>query len=121
MNAKILNVDDREVGRYIRTQILRQAGFTVIEASTGAEALTRFETDDAIHNQIFSSCSKEKLMRITIVWREKGGGDEEERTNRKETTRAGVPRSQSAEPRKRRGGGEGFWGRRVERISKGVG
>src|ERR1700722_1011738 len=35
----ILNVDDYAPGRYARTKILRQAGFTVIEAQTGAETL----------------------------------------------------------------------------------
>lgn len=35
----VLNVDDNEAGRYARTRILMQAGFRVIEAATGAEAL----------------------------------------------------------------------------------
>lgn len=35
----ILNVDDHEIGRYAKSRILRQAGFTVHEAATGAEAL----------------------------------------------------------------------------------
>jgi PAS domain S-box-containing protein len=35
----ILNVDDYEASRYSRTRILRQAGFTVVEAATGTEAL----------------------------------------------------------------------------------
>ncbi|HVW10187.1 MAG TPA: ATP-binding protein [Bryobacteraceae bacterium] len=35
----ILNVDDYGPGRYARTRILQQAGFTVLEASTGAEAI----------------------------------------------------------------------------------
>jgi signal transduction histidine kinase len=35
----ILNVDDYAPGRYARTKILRQAGFTVVEAQTGTEAL----------------------------------------------------------------------------------
>src|SRR5439155_16820144 len=37
--ALILNVDDFAAGRYGRSQILRQAGFAVHEAATGAEAL----------------------------------------------------------------------------------
>ena len=37
--AKILNVDDHEVNRYIRTQTLEAAGYTVIEAPNGTEAL----------------------------------------------------------------------------------
>ncbi len=35
----VLNVDDYSPGRYTRTRILRQAGFTVHEAGTGEEAL----------------------------------------------------------------------------------
>jgi signal transduction histidine kinase len=35
----ILNVDDTESNRYVKTRILRRAGFEVIEASTGARAL----------------------------------------------------------------------------------
>ena len=34
----ILNVDDRELNRYLRTQALASAGFEILEASTGAEA-----------------------------------------------------------------------------------
>ncbi len=37
--AKILNVDDHAVNRYIRTQVLQGAGYQVIEAGTGAETL----------------------------------------------------------------------------------
>src|SRR5262245_5146532 len=35
----ILNVDDTASARYMKTRMLRQAGYSVIEASTGAEAL----------------------------------------------------------------------------------
>lgn len=35
----VLNVDDYPPGRYGRTKVLRQAGFTVHEAATGAQAL----------------------------------------------------------------------------------
>ncbi len=35
----VLNVDDYEAGRYARTQMLQRAGFQVIEAGTGADAL----------------------------------------------------------------------------------
>jgi two-component system sensor histidine kinase/response regulator len=35
----ILNVDDYGPGRYARTKVLRQAGFSVLEAGTGQEAL----------------------------------------------------------------------------------
>ena len=35
----ILNVDDDEAGRYVKSRILRRAGFEVIEAGTGADAL----------------------------------------------------------------------------------
>jgi signal transduction histidine kinase/CheY-like chemotaxis protein len=35
----ILNVDDYEPGRYARTQLLREWGYDVTEAATGAEAL----------------------------------------------------------------------------------
>src|SRR5262249_54891072 len=35
--SRILNVDDYIPGRYARTKILQQAGFSVIEAGTGSE------------------------------------------------------------------------------------
>jgi PAS domain S-box-containing protein len=35
----VLNVDDYEPGRYSRSRVLRTAGFTVLEASSGREAL----------------------------------------------------------------------------------
>jgi two-component system, sensor histidine kinase len=37
--ALILNVDDNATGLYVKTRILRRAGFEVIEAATGAEAM----------------------------------------------------------------------------------
>lgn len=40
----VLNVDDQDTERYIKTRDLRQSGFEVIEASTGAEALRLVET-----------------------------------------------------------------------------
>lgn len=48
--ACILNVDDREVNRYIRSQILRAAGYKTIEATTGREALEKavFERPDLV-------------------------------------------------------------------------
>jgi signal transduction histidine kinase len=36
---RVLNVDDDEAARYIKTRMLRSAGFEVLEASTGTEAL----------------------------------------------------------------------------------
>jgi len=35
----VLNVDDYEAGRYATSRVLRQAGFDVLEAGTGAEAV----------------------------------------------------------------------------------
>jgi DNA-binding response OmpR family regulator len=35
----ILNVDDQDAPRYVKTRDLRQSDFTILEASTGAEAL----------------------------------------------------------------------------------
>ena len=35
----VLNVDDYEAGRYARTEMLKRAGFQVLEAGTGGEAL----------------------------------------------------------------------------------
>ena len=35
----ILNVDDYDPGRYARTKVLRLAGFSVLEATTGEETL----------------------------------------------------------------------------------
>jgi PAS domain S-box-containing protein len=40
----ILNVDDYEAGRYATSRVLRQAGYDVIEAATGAEALEKAST-----------------------------------------------------------------------------
>lgn len=41
MEAKItiLNVDDFEAARYVKTRLLRNAGFAVLEASNGTDAL----------------------------------------------------------------------------------
>ena len=39
MNARILNVDDHDAGRYARTRFLSRAGFVVEEAATGEQAL----------------------------------------------------------------------------------
>jgi signal transduction histidine kinase len=41
----ILNVDDQEVARYVKTRDLQQAGFGVREVATGAEALRAVEQD----------------------------------------------------------------------------
>jgi DNA-binding response OmpR family regulator len=41
----VLNVDDQDVPRYVKTRDLREAGFTVIEANTGAEALRQIEQE----------------------------------------------------------------------------
>jgi CheY-like chemotaxis protein len=38
---RILNVDDTDAARYAITKILTRAGFEVIEAATGAEALRK--------------------------------------------------------------------------------
>jgi PAS domain S-box-containing protein len=38
-HALVLNVDDYEAGRYATSRVLRQAGFVVVEAATGEEAL----------------------------------------------------------------------------------
>src|SRR5687767_10609900 len=38
-NARILNVDDHDAGRYARTRFLTRAGFSVEEACTGDQAL----------------------------------------------------------------------------------
>src|SRR5262245_4048058 len=39
LKTTVLNVDDHEAGRYARTRALRNAGFDVLEATTGADAL----------------------------------------------------------------------------------
>ena len=41
----ILNVDDTDAARYAKSRILSRAGFKVIEAPTGAEALRRAKSD----------------------------------------------------------------------------
>ncbi len=42
---KILNVDDTEAKRYVTTRTLRNAGFSVVEASTGKECLQTAVTE----------------------------------------------------------------------------
>src|SRR6185312_3921599 len=44
----ILIVDDREENRYISSRILRSAGFAVIEASSGREALEKIKQNPAL-------------------------------------------------------------------------
>jgi signal transduction histidine kinase len=39
MSATLLNVDDNSANRYVKSRVLRSAGFTVVEAGTGADAL----------------------------------------------------------------------------------
>jgi signal transduction histidine kinase len=41
MGSTILNVDDHEINRYIRTQVLQQAGYRVVEAATGGDAISK--------------------------------------------------------------------------------
>ena len=41
----VLNVDDQDAPRYVKSRDLREAGFTVIEARTGAEALRLVEQE----------------------------------------------------------------------------
>lgn len=41
MTARILNVDDDEAGRYVTTRLLRHAGFEVVEAARGLDAIER--------------------------------------------------------------------------------
>jgi signal transduction histidine kinase len=41
----ILVVDDDESGRYVKVHALRRAGFEVVEAASGAEALDKFESE----------------------------------------------------------------------------
>lgn len=38
-NVLVLNVDDNEVGRYTKSRLLRMAGYEVIEAASGAQAI----------------------------------------------------------------------------------
>ena len=39
----LLNVDDNEIARYARSRTLRHAGFEVLEAASGAQALASVE------------------------------------------------------------------------------
>ena len=41
----ILNVDDYDTNRYVRSRLLRRAGFRVVEAANGIEALRAAETE----------------------------------------------------------------------------
>ena len=43
MQITILNVDDQEAARYVKTRDLQQAGFAVLEANTGTDALRMVE------------------------------------------------------------------------------
>jgi signal transduction histidine kinase len=43
--AKILVVDDEDSGRYAKVQILRRAGFNVLEASSGSECLSLVDSE----------------------------------------------------------------------------
>jgi PAS domain S-box-containing protein len=43
MQVTVLNVDDQDAPRYVKTRDLRQAGFTVIEANDGAAAIRLVE------------------------------------------------------------------------------
>jgi PAS domain S-box-containing protein len=45
-HALVLNVDDYEAGRYATSRVLRQAGFEVVDAATGEEALRRVRADE---------------------------------------------------------------------------
>jgi signal transduction histidine kinase/DNA-binding response OmpR family regulator len=42
---RVLNVDDYQAGLYAKSRALREAGFEVIEAGTGAEAIRKAETE----------------------------------------------------------------------------
>lgn len=42
--ALVLNIDDQEAARYVRTRLLKQAGYRVREAGSGAQALELLET-----------------------------------------------------------------------------
>ncbi|CAG4889186.1 hybrid sensor histidine kinase/response regulator [Paraburkholderia saeva] len=44
-SSLILNVDDNEGARYAKTRILQRAGFTVLEAATGHEALYKVRNE----------------------------------------------------------------------------
>ena len=44
-NILILNVDDQDAPRYVKTRDLQETGFNVVEARTGAEALRLIETE----------------------------------------------------------------------------
>ncbi|MBN9419629.1 MAG: response regulator [Reyranella sp.] len=43
--ARILNVDDNESGRYVKSRVLKQAGYEVSEARTGVEALEKMRQE----------------------------------------------------------------------------
>ncbi|WP_420126043.1 ATP-binding protein [Longimicrobium sp.] len=45
-HALVLNVDDYEAGRYATSRVLRQAGFEVVDAATGEEALRLVRSQD---------------------------------------------------------------------------
>jgi DNA-binding response OmpR family regulator/two-component sensor histidine kinase len=45
---RVLNVDDEDVPRYVKTRDLQAAGFTVTEARSGAEALRLVETESPL-------------------------------------------------------------------------
>jgi PAS domain S-box-containing protein len=45
-HALVLNVDDYEAGRYATSRVLRQAGFEVVDAATGEEALRLVRSEE---------------------------------------------------------------------------
>src|SRR6266540_1975104 len=47
----ILNVDGSEVGLYAKSRILREVGYRVIEARSGAEALRKIKADTTLWSQ----------------------------------------------------------------------
>ena len=55
-DALILNVDDSDGARYAKSRILKRAGFKVIEASNGGDALLRARQDRPNLISSTSSC-----------------------------------------------------------------
>ncbi|HEV3051601.1 MAG TPA: response regulator, partial [Longimicrobium sp.] len=84
--ALVLNVDDYDPGRYATSRVLRQAGFEVVDAATGEEALrlVQAEAPDLVVLDVnlpkmngFDVCRKIRDNSLTPVIMLTGRTDEE--------------------------------------------
>ena len=72
-DALILNVDDSDGARYAKSRILQRAGFKVIEASNGGDALLRARQDRP--NLILLDVKLPDINGLEVCRQLKGGAD----------------------------------------------